>query len=93
MVNSACSLAAIILSLPHLSSDKAFVSQAQFERWYDSATTAAGWFHLGIDFKGSVGAFAENIARVQLAANPQFQALPSAEIGRASCRERVCQYV
>jgi len=72
-------VAAIILYLPQWNSGTIFVPQPQFQRWYEGFANIGEKFHAGINFRSSVGAFAENIVRVQLSTNPQFDQLPAAE--------------
>ena len=69
------SLAAIILYVPLWQSDGALIPEGQFTSWYQNFAGFANRFYTNLDFKNSVGSFAQSIARMELSNNDQFKAL------------------
>jgi len=72
-------LAAIVLYLPQWDSGTVFVSQKQFQKWYDGFAAVSQRFYAGLDLTASAGTFAEGVIRAQLANNNQFAQLAAGE--------------
>lgn len=72
-------LAAILLYLPQWDGGNVFVPQERFRQWYEGFANFSQSFYPRADLKADVGAFAEDIARSQLATNEQFNSLSARE--------------
>ncbi len=69
----------VILYLPQLNENTMFVSEANFQKFYDWVAASVANFYPEINPSTSFEKFAEGIARVELKNNPTFENLAAAD--------------
>jgi hypothetical protein len=81
---TAFTLSGLLLFIPYWTPARGFLSKPAFEATFQASAAAAQHFYGEIDLTGTLGTFAESLARYRLTHAPDFRRLPPAEQERVT---------